>query len=419
MRVLWITNILLPDICEYLGKKPLVIGGWMNSSLSAIRGIDNSICFAVASIYDGSALLEKEINGVTYYCLPNKGSHHPIADDRTFEKFWIEIKKKFKQDVVHIHGSELPHGLAYLRACGSENAVLSIQGCVSAIRRHALGGIEYEDWKKNRSFHDIVTGINPRKQILDDFNKRSEGEIQYLKTLHYIIGRTDWDRIHALAINPRLHYFFCNETLRSAFYGPIWEECNCVKHRIFLSQAGNPHKGLHLMIKALPFVLRYYPDVEIYVAGGTPIHPDWKRRSTFGNFILSLLNRTGTKQKFHFTDQLDEKEMVKMYLSSQVFVCPSSIENSPNSLGEAQLLGVPCVASYVGGVPNMIEDGKTGLLYRYEEYEMLADQICRIFSDSKLMNSLSTNSKVAAIQRHNWQINAQQTIKIYCNIIDK
>lgn len=172
------------------------------------------------------------------------------------------------------------------------------------------------------------------------------------------------------------------------------------------------------MIKALPFVLRYYPDVEIYVAGGTPIHPDWKRRSTFGNFILSLLNRTGTKQKFHFTDPLDEKEMVKMYLSSQVFVCPSSIENSPNSLGEAQLLGVPCVASYVGGVPNMIEDGKTGLLYRYEEYEMLADQICRIFSDSKLMNSLSANSKVAAIQRHNWQINAQQTIKIYCNIID-
>ncbi len=419
MRVLWITNILLPDICEYLGKKTPVVGGWMNSSLSAIRDIDNSIHFAVASIYPGDTLLEEKIKGVTYYCIPYKGGQPPIEYDNIFEKYWIEIKKRFQPDIVHIHGSEYQHGLAYIRACGNKNVILSVQGCVSAYRRYALGGIEYEDWKKHRSFHDIVKFINPRKEILNDFNKRSEGEIQYFRILNYVIGRTDWDRIHVLAINPKIHYFFCNETLRPGFYGPKWDECKCVKHRIFLSQARSPIKGAHFMIKALPYILHYYPDAEVYVAGGTPIHPDWKRRSTYGRLILSLLKETGVKGKVHFPGSLDEKDMINMYLSSNVFVCPSSIENSPNSLGEAQLLGVPCVASYVGGVPDMVEDEKTGLLYRFEEYEVLAYQICRIFSNSQLANCLSNNSKEIAIKRHNKEINARQTIHIYNNIFDK
>jgi glycosyltransferase involved in cell wall biosynthesis len=417
MKVLWITNILLPDICEYLGKEPPVLGGWMNASLSAIIGIDSSVSIAVASIYDGNKLIEKEIKGVTYYCLPNRNGRRPTEYDSNFEIFWLEIKRKLEPDVVHIHGSEFLYGLAYLKTCGNNNAVLSIQGCVSAIRRYALGGIEYEDWKKNRSFHNKVKLINPRKQIIDGFDKMSRSEAEYFMKLNYIIGRTDWDRIHALAINPKLHYFFCNETLRSAFDGPKWDKSKCVQHRIFLSQGSTPIKGLHIVIKALPYVLRYYPDTEVYVAGSSPIHTDWKRCSTYGNLLLSLLKETGSVQKVHFTGELDEEGMVKMYLSSSVFVCPSSIENSPNSLGEAQLLGVPCVASYVGGIPNMIEDGKTGLLYRFEEYEMLADKICRIFGDASLMYLLSANSRITAIERHNWKINALQTIGIYSNII--
>ena len=165
MKVLWITNILFPDICEYLGKKKPVVGGWMHSSLSAIREIDDSIHFAVASIYKGKTLLEKNINGVTYYCIPYKSEHPPIEYESALENYWIEIKKRFQPDIVHIHGSEFQHGLAYIRACGNENVVLSIQGCVSAIRRYALGGIEYEEWKKNHSFHDIVKFINPQNKF--------------------------------------------------------------------------------------------------------------------------------------------------------------------------------------------------------------------------------------------------------------
>ena len=85
-----------------------------------------------------------------------------------------------------------------------------------------------------------------------------------------------------------------------------------------------------------------------------------------------------------FTGSLREDQMIAEYLNAHLFICPSSIENSPNSLGEAQLLGVPVIASYVGGVPDMVTHGETGLLYRFEEVEMLAEGIRNLFMNMAL-----------------------------------
>ena len=78
--------------------------------------------------------------------------------------------------------------------------------------------------------------------------------------------------------------------------------------------------------------------------------------------------------------------MKSEYLKSNVYICPSSIENSPNSLGEAQILGVPCVAAYVGGIPDMIPNMACGTMYRFEEIEMLAYAICDVFNQTDFPN---------------------------------
>ena len=54
--------------------------------------------------------------------------------------------------------------------------------------------------------------------------------------------------------------------------------------------------------------------------------------------------------------------------TANVFVMPSSIENHSSTLIEAMIVGVPCVASDVGGISELITHGKTGFLYRFEEY---------------------------------------------------
>ena len=106
--------------------------------------------------------------------------------------------------------------------------------------------------------------------------------------------------------------------------------------------------------------------------------------------------------------------MKQEYLNFNVFVCPSSIENSPNSLGEAQILGTPCIASYVGGIPDVMS-GIEDNLYRFEEVEMLAEKVCRVFLDGEKQKDMSA----IAARRHDPLNNNQQLLSIYHKIIGR
>ena len=119
----------------------------------------------------------------------------------------------------------------------------------------------------------------------------------------------------------------------------------------------------------------------------------------------------------HFTGILDEQEMCDRYLKSSVFVCPSSVENSPNSLGEAMLLGVPCVASCVGGIPDMLTHGKEGFMYQANAPHMLAHYVCRIFESDDLALSFSERARERALRTHNVEMNTRRLIEIYGEII--
>ena len=105
--------------------------------------------------------------------------------------------------------------------------------------------------------------------------------------------------------------------------------------------------------------------------------------------------------------------MKEAYLRAHVFVCPSSIENSPNSLGEAQILGVPCVATYCGGIPSMIQDDKSLLFYPFEEFEMLSEKIRAVFSNDGLSTSIGRSAVKEAESRHSRLNNLNSLLHIY------
>ena len=167
------------------------------------------------------------------------------------------------------------------------------------------------------------------------------------------------------------------------------------------------------MIKALPLILAHFPNTKVYVAGNDFVTNRGLRLNGFGKYIYSLMKEEEVSEKIIFLGVLSEEEICNRYLSSHVFVCPSSIENSSNSVGEAQLLGVPCVASYVGGMADLITHEETGQLYRFEEIEMLALSVCRIFSDDHFAQKLSTGGRKAASVRHDRDQNARKLNAIY------
>ena len=105
--------------------------------------------------------------------------------------------------------------------------------------------------------------------------------------------------------------------------------------------------------------------------------------------------------------------MKSMYMKANVFVSASSIENSPNSLGEAMLLGVPCVSSRVGGVHNLMEHGKEGYVYPADEIYMLAYYICDLFGDYKKACEFGKRARHHAMKTHDPILNRERLADIY------
>jgi len=98
-------------------------------------------------------------------------------------------------------------------------------------------------------------------------------------------------------------------------------------------------------------------------------------------------------------------------------VLPSLIENSPNSLAEAMLLGVPSIAAYVGGVPDMVERDLSCLLYPPNEVAVLADHIMNIFASDELAIRLSTNGQEIAHRKYGCENNYQKLYATYQSIL--
>lgn len=417
MKVLWITNIVFPEAQELLlGKGVLkASGGWMLGAADALLKHEEVDLYVSCPtrLVDDLCFLEGE--KIKYYLFPmGKGN---TRRNEKYQKYWRKISEEIHPDVVHIHGTEYSHGLEYVEACGANNVIVSIQGLVSVYARYYNGGLSRWEILRNFTLRDLVGDLICGSGKYS-FERRGKYEIELLKGTKHIIGRTSWDRAHAWTINPDAEYHFCNETLRPEFYsGESWSYDRCHPHRVFVSQASYPIKGLHMLLRALPLVLQHFPDTTVHIAGSDITCTKTGmlgllKLSGYGKIIRKIIHRYDLQRCVTFTGSLDANGMKQEYLQSNVFVCPSAIENSPNSLGEAQILGTPIIASYVGGIADMMK-GDEEHLYRFEEVEMLANKICKVFRECGLNKEMMD----VARRRHSADINSKSLIEVYNRLL--
>lgn len=419
MKILWITNTIFPAPSKTIGIPAPVFGGWMYG-LAMKLATSSGIKLAVATIYQGKELKSLDIERVTYYLIPSKST---IAYQKRLEPYWQTICEEFKPDIVHIHGTEFTHGLSCMRKCPTLNYVVSIQGIVGVYSRYYYAGISILNILKNITFRDVVR-CDTLFQGKKNFKLNGIFENEFLQKTHHVIGRTSWDFAHTKAINPSLSYHFCNESLRDCFYNATkWNINSKTNYTIFLSQAAYPIKGLHQVLKAVALLISDFPEIKVRVAGPSIIRNntilDKMKISGYGSYIKKIMNKYKLNDIVHFTGLLNERQMVNEYQNCHVFICPSSIENSPNSLCEAAIIGAPIIAAYVGGIPDMLVHDESGLLYQFEEIEMLSENIRRIFSDNIQSERLSQYGIKVAEQRHNADIILEQTLKIYTKVLMK
>lgn len=414
------TNIPLPEASILMGENIIPFGGWLVNASEALANIDGvklGIAFPKQTIDKPSKFHGKKIE---YFAFPPISNRIQSIEDNSNLN---EIVEQFQPDLIHIFGTEFIHTLSMVNIGIKKNVkqVISIQGLVSVIAKHYMAGVPRR--LENRyTFRDFIKQDNVRQQR-NKFVQRGKYEIEALQKVKHVIGRTTWDRACTSQINPNIQYHQCNETLRNTFYSHQWDINHCEKYSIFLSQGSYPIKGLHFMIEAMPLILRNYPNAKLFVGGIDITKSDNLRDklkiSSYGKYIKDLIKKNNLHSKVNFMGVLDEKQMCNRYLDSHIFVCPSSIENSPNSLGEAMILGVPSVAADVGGIADMLKHQEEGYLYQGDAPYMLAHYVNEVFSNDDLALRLSRKSRERALFIHNKNENNKKLYSIYQNILNE
>lgn len=412
MKVLWIINTLFPYPALCLKKNPHVVAGWLNSLAESLSQ-DKNITLAIATTINVECLKEFSNNKIKYYILPCKNRN---KYNKKLENYWEDVINKFQPNVIHIHGTEYAHSLPLFKVRKDIKIVTSIQGLMSVCCNNYLSNIKGYDIIKNITIRDLIKFDNLFQQK-NKFYRAGKYEKQIIQKSDYIIGRTTWDYSHISLITDRNKYRFCNESLRSDFYDKVWDYDKCDKNTIFVSQASYPIKGFHFLLKAANFLKEEFPNLRILVAGNNIIDTStFKKKiksSGYSKYIRSLIKKYKLNDNVQFLGILNSKQMVDRMLKCNLFVQSSVIENSPNSLGEAMLIGMPCVASNVGGTSDMLIDKKEGFLYQYDDTALLINYIRSVLNNSELAIQIGKNAKKHAIFTHDVDNNTKILIDIY------
>ena len=453
-RILWICNIMLPAIGRELNMPYSNREGWLSGIFERVCREEEpftlGVCFpAGEGQLQELRLKEKEgaqlksasesisgkrkadmagafsVNGVSCYAFA-ENLNTPEVYDEGMEAAFREIFLDFQPDMIHIFGTEFPHALAAVRAFGKpERTLIGIQGLCGEIAKVYMAGLP-EAVQRKVTFRDFIRKDSIRQQQ-EKFIRRGENEAETIRNCGNITGRTRFDREGTAKLNPDAAYYSMNETLREEFYTGQWHMEECEPHSIFLGQGDYPLKGMHFVLEAMALLVQNYPDCRLYVAGSSVIsHGTLKEKlklPAYGKYLLSQIKGYGLEKHVTMLGKLDAEGMKEQYLKSSVFVCASVLENSPNTVGEAQLLGAPVAASMAGGIPDMVTDGEDGLLFPAGDAGGLAKAIERIWSMDTddgglcLAERISGNARLRARSTHNGEANYRRLLSIYNEIL--
>jgi glycosyltransferase involved in cell wall biosynthesis len=151
-----------------------------------------------------------------------------------------------------------------------------------------------------------------------------------------------------------------------------------------------PEKGHDVLIDAASHVLRRFHDARFEVVGSGPEH----RR------LIALANEHGVSHAVSFIGHCEA--VPEQLATADVFVLPSRSEALPNALLEAMAAGLPVVASAVGGILEVLEDGKTGLLVPAGDSQALAGALSRLMADAALAERLGAAARAYVETRYSF-----------------
>lgn len=416
MKILWFTNtssLYDQDRHHYHG------GGWIESLEMLIKkqeGIELAVSFFHSN--DNEKVTK---NGTTYYPILRKSEKRnpfkKLIDNwvgkieiRDLQKEIEKVISDFQPDIITIFGTE--GEFSQVQKYTRIPVIYHIQGLINPCLNTYLPINQ-----SKLSFHlnidylaNTIKGNNPAFDY-KRFSYQAIREKQVLKNADYVMGRTHWDKMVMELYNPKVQYFHVDEVLRPLFYkvDHIYRQPNKI-FKIISTLSPTVYKGIDVVLKTAK-QLKELTNFEF----------QWE--------IIGLEENAALLKHFEKTEKIkhrevniscsgrkSSKELIELMQTADVFVHPSYIDNSPNSVCEAQMLGLPVIAGNVGGVSTLVQHKETGFLVPSNGVFEMVHFLRKLKEDKILRNKIGQQAKLMASQRHNRDKIVKDLLAVYFNL---
>ncbi len=164
-----------------------------------------------------------------------------------------------------------------------------------------------------------------------------------------------------------------------------------------------PKNGVHHLIAAFFHILRDFPNASLLIAGDGP-----ERKS-----LQKQVRDLGLSEHVNFLGYVDHNEIPYLMNASDLFIRTSLEEGLGIVFTEAMACGKPVIATNVGGIPDVVIDGKTGILVEPGDIAGIAEAIKKILSSPPLLRSIRRESLELVKKEFSWDAIYKKMLRIY------
>lgn len=392
IKVVWLCQYnvfkLLPEI-KVNREVVLHASSWIHT-LSEQLALNEDIELHIithSQLVDNTQVIQK--NGISFhiikYCFPftKRGFPWYMPFDKltgyySFSKRAQKIVEEIRPDLLHVHGTEGGYFTPAFKA--NIPCIVSIQGIISEIVK----------------LEPTISGY-----------LQSLYEQHVIRSARYFGCRTNFDFDYIKKRNRKAIIFDLPEAINKVFFYQHWEP----QSKLSLVFVGSilRRKGIEDLIYALQKLKNIFPSVELRVIGsGT---------RKYINYLNKIIARYNLTENVSWLGSKSPTEIAVELTQCSYFVLPSLIENSPNCLAEAMAVGVPSIATNVGGIPSMVKDRFDGILFEKNNVDQLVSIIQSLVNDKYLQNTLSRNARTKAFERNYPNQVAKKYIEVYKSLI--
>jgi glycosyltransferase involved in cell wall biosynthesis len=164
-------------------------------------------------------------------------------------------------------------------------------------------------------------------------------------------------------------------------------------------------KGLFTLIESMPKVVRRFPRAKFIISG--------KGQSNEMKKLVAHAHKLGVREHIVFTGYYPDRKLPRLYQAADVFAFSTFYENLPFAVLEALSTGLPVVTTRVGGIPEMIEDGRNGFLVQPFNSRELSDRILYFLEHPSAASEMAVLARRIIEERFDWRLIVQKVLKVY------